>query len=318
MKHFFITVILIASFISCGNAQPLKVVSSLSAKTTEIIIEGFTQETKIPAEVSYLPSGTFDERLNYIYKENIDCIIGATAEEFYLANRLKMLIPYLAAESYKIPPKFRTPHGAWTNLWLQQIAILSNADSLRDLGLYAPDTLTELLNPKLYNEITLPDYQTGGASYAFITSIWQLKGEDTALHFAHEFNKQKIFLTESVNDAITDVLNGQRTIAIVPLRAALNAENQYPNLYATILQDANRNLLSGVGILRGTKNLDYAKKFIDYLISDKCIEFCNNNGLPYLWHVKQFSAEQKIKTAIDDLHWSTLNKNEIIRQWKQA
>lgn len=322
-KIFFTTIFIFCTFVTV-YAEPLKVVSSFSPKTTAIIINGFTNESKIPVTISYLPAGTFDERLNYVFKENIDCILGPTNEEFYLASRLKMLVPYIPKDSYKVPLELKTTHGTWTNLWIEYISFLSNTNSLHTLGLYAPDTWIELLNPKLKGEIILPTYELGGTSYAVITSIWQLNGENTALHFAHQLNQQQLFYTENTEDAVTALLEEQRTVAILPLRLALKLENQYANLYATIVQDANRNILNGAAILRGTKNLTAAQKFIDYLMSDSCIQNLNDNGITNFWHVKEYRNDinlakiHKVKTAMDDLSWTTLKKKENIQRWKKA
>lgn len=328
MKKFFytlaLTCALTVSTICTALANPLKVASCMSEKMTKTITEGFTAATQIPVEVVYLPSGSFDEKLDFLYKKNVDCVLGPTQDEFYAAERVNMLVPYASEQLNNLPEDLQPRKNSWTNLWVGYVALLSNKENLNKMGIYAPDTWLELLGNNFKDEIVLPEYESSIAGFSSITGIWQIKGEAMALHYAHEFNKQKIKFVKSEDDAIADVIKGKHTVTILPLHRAMKLESENENLYASIIQDANREIFTGVALLRGLQQEAEAQKFVDYLLSDDCVNLLANNNVQR-WHVKFYSSDEErqrligsTQIAVDDLGWISMSRKDIIKRWKKA
>lgn len=328
MKKFFYTLALTCALTVSATctalANPLKVASCMSEKITTAITEGFTAATQIPVEVLYLPSGSFDEKLNFLYKKNVDCVLGPTQDEFYAAERMNMLVPYASEHLNNLPEDLQPRKNSWTNLWVGYVALLSNKENLNKMGIYAPDTWLELLGNNFKDEIVLPEYESSNAGFSSITGIWQIKGEAMALHYAHEFNKQKIKFVKSEDDAIADVIKGKRTVTILPLHRAMKLESENENLYASIIQDANREIFTGVALLRGLQQEAEAQKFVDYLLSDDCVNLLANNNV-LRWHVKFYSSDEErqrlignTQIAVDDLGWISMSRKDIIKRWKKA
>lgn len=331
MHRVFIAVILLMSLLLSGCQQQQKqeteitVCSSMESKATAVLADDFTNKTGIKVKIIRLPAGSFNERIEFIRKNNVDCWLGGTVEEYYLASQQNLLQPYLTKEAYKVPAAMRSKEGYWTSLYLEYVAFISNKDRLHELGLYAPDTCTELLKPQLRGEIVIPDYIYGGASYGLLTSIWQLRGRQQALQYAAELNKQHITYTDHISDAVDMVYTGRKTVAVLPLRYALKLEERYNHLFATVVEDANRNLLTGAAVINGSKQQQEACRFIDYLMSDDSLQVLSNNGYQYLWHVKDYPHNNlrkellgNVRVPVDDLSWTAIEKNEIIRQWLSA
>lgn len=299
--------------------------SSLSERFTTILVEDFSKRTGVKVNVAYLPGGSFSERMDFLRNNKFDCWLGGTAEEYYLAEQQSMLEPYKAKDGYKVPAQMRSRQGQWTSLYLEYIAFISNKPKLRDNGLYAPDTWKELLLPEFKNEIAIPDFAHGGASYGMLTSIWQLRGKEAALDYAAKLNAQNITYTNSYVDAVDMVYKGEKIVAIVPLKYALQLEEQHKHLFATVVKDANRNLLTCVAVLRTGTHKEQAKEFIEYLMSDASEELLLANGYLYTWHVKNYPYNDgrreligNVQVPTDDLSWTSVEKNEIISQWLKA
>lgn len=328
MKKFFqilfLTVLLATGITYAEPAKSLKIVSTLPADITTTITTGFTKATGIIAEVTYLPQEKFIEQLNHLYKKNIDCVLGPSQDQFYLAERAKMLVPYMSPQLCDLPAQSQPRKGTWTNLWVDYLAFLSNTESLHDLGLFAPEGWIDLIVKNLKDDIVLEDYETSPTIYSGIISMWQVQGETASLNFAHELNKQKIKFVSNEEDAIKDVLKGKKAVTILPLSKALVLEKQATNLYASIIMDANRCLYSGVGIMRGTKAPEQAQMFVDYLLSEEFTTWMKDAAIPNLWHLRLHNDDARrfligeAKLAIDDLGWSSLSKKEIIKRWKKA
>lgn len=330
MRKVLLTVILLCSLLISGcmeqeSPKELNLCSSLDSKMTDVLAESFAAKTNIKVNIRYLPAGTFNERMEFIRNNKFDCWLGGTAEEYYLASQQNLLEPYLAQESYRVPAEMRSSKGLWTGLYLEYIAFISNKDKLRYDGLYAPDTWEELLAPELKNEIVMPDFIYGGVGYSMVTSVWQLRGRDKALEYAARLNRQNITYTDSILGVADLVYRGEKTIGILPLKFALGLEDKHKHLFATVVEDANRNLLTGVAVIKNSKNSQQAQQFVDYLMDDGSMQVLANHGYHYVWHVKDYPHNNmrrellgNIAVPVDDLSWTAVEKNEIIRQWLSA
>ena len=176
----------------CGSEQPqpkeLQLCSSMGTKLTEVIADSYSKAAGVKVNISYLPGGTQQERLDYLRKHRFDVWLGGTSEEYFMADEQHILQPYIAKESYKVPAELRNRTGQWTSLYLSYIALLSNKNNLHAYGLYAPETWDELLAPQLKDELAIADFDLGGASFGMITSIWQMRGKEQAMAYAAKLN----------------------------------------------------------------------------------------------------------------------------------
>ena len=144
----------------CGSEQPqpkeLQLCSSMGTKLTEVIADSYSKAAGVKVNISYLPGGTQQERLDYLRKHRFDVWLGGTSEEYFMADEQHILQPYIAKESYKVPAELRNRTGQWTSLYLSYIALLSNKNNLHAYGLYAPETWDELLARSLRMSWRLP------------------------------------------------------------------------------------------------------------------------------------------------------------------
>ena len=299
--------------------------SSMGEQVTQVLIDDFQQRTGIRVQVTYLPAGAGSSRLEFLQEQQFDCWLGGRAEEYYLAARKGMLEPYKAAQAHQIPAAMRSREGYWTSLYLEYIAFISNKKRLQELGLYAPNTWQELLLPPLEGEIVLADFHNGGATYAMLTSLWQLEGEQQALQFAGRLNGQQVTYTPTYEEAVALVYCGAKAVTVVPLKYALQLEKEHPHLFSTVVQDANRNLLTCVAILQGAIHEEEARALVDYLLTDASEETLRAAGYPYYWQVKNYPANTNrteilgnIAVPVDDLEWTVGYKDEIISSWLAA
>lgn len=313
----------------CGSEQPqpkeLQLCSSMGTKLTEVIADSYSKAAGIKVNISYLPGGTQQERLDYLRKHRFDVWLGGTSEEYFMADEQHILQPYIAKESYKVPAELRNRTGQWTSLYLSYIALLSNKNNLHAYGLYAPETWDELLALQLKDELVIADFDLGGASFGMITSIWQMRGKEQAMAYAAKLNAQQPVYTKGFGEAVDLVYIGKKTVAVVPLDYALLMEARHRHLFATVVKDANRTMLTGAAIMRSAEHPNQARAFLDYLMSDAGVELLPANGYHYMWHVKKYPYNDgrreligNVRVPVDDLSWTSVYKSEIIRQWRGA
>lgn len=305
--------------------KELNICSSMGKDITELLIKDFAKRNNVKVNIFYLPGGTYEARKDFLGKNRVDCWLGGTSEEYFMAEEEGLLRRYVAKESYKVPAVLRNRRGDWTALYLSYVAVLSNKDNLREAGVYAPTTWEEFLDPTFKGKLVFPNPQIGGVAYGMLTGIWQLNGKSAALEYAAKLNAQNPLVVDSFNEAVDLVYNGHKTSTIVPLDYGLFLESKHNHLFTTVPKDANRNVLSGVAILKKAEAINNAEKFIDYLMSDESVTTLASSGYYYMWHVKNYndSVERtrivgRLQVPTDDLGWSSTYKNEVIRQWQEA
>ncbi|MDY6029299.1 MAG: extracellular solute-binding protein [Acidaminococcaceae bacterium] len=303
----------------------LKLCSSFGEDITRILVAGYEKHSGVKVKIQYLPAGTFEERIQFLEDNKFDCWLGGSAEEYYMAGSRNLLQPYLTREAYKVPAELRSKRGEWTSLYLTYIAFLSNKNKLREFGLYSPETMEELLAPQLRDQLIIPDFANGGAGYGMITSLWQLRGKEAALAYAASFNAQRPQYVKTVSEAVDAVYRGEKTVTVIPLGYALQMEQQHKHLFATLIKDSNKNILSGAAVMDGAAHLKQAQDFLEYLMSDAGELLLQRNGYTYMWHVKKYPYNDgrreligNVSVPVDDLSWTSKYKAEIIKQWSSA
>ncbi|MDO4177866.1 MAG: extracellular solute-binding protein [Phascolarctobacterium sp.] len=310
---------------SDDEKKELNICSSIGKDITEVLANDFAKKNGVKVNISYLPGGSFEARKQFLEQNKFDCWLGGSSEEYFMAEEEGLLRRYVAKESYKVPAQLRNLRGDWTALYLSYVAVISNKDNLREQGIYAPTTWVEFLDPTYKDKLVFPNPQIGGVAYGMLTGIWQINGKTEALEYAAKLNAQNPLVVNSFNEAVELVYNGKKTSTIVPLDYALFLESKHPHLFATVPKDANRNVLTGVAILKTANAITNAENFIDYLMSDASMTNLAANGYYYMWHVKNYNDAKerthivgRLHVPTDDLGWSSTYKNEVIRQWQEA
>lgn len=305
--------------------KELALCSSMGRKFTELIADDFRKHSGTKVLISYLPGGTTQERMDFLRQHKFDVWLGGTAEEYYLAGEQNILEPYITKESYKVPAELRSRTGLWTSIYLSYIAFLSNKGNLEAFGLYAPETWNELLDEHLKDEIAMPDFNLGGVSFAMLTSVWQMRGKEKALEYAAKLNAQNPTYTSGFGEAVDMVYIGKKTVALVPLDYALLMEYRHRHLFATVVKDANRTMLTGAALMRNAPDSELGRNFLDYLMSDAGETLLRQNGYYYMWHVRDYPYNDgrreligNVQVPVDDLSWTSVYKADIIHQWLSA
>ena len=304
--------------------EHVKICFSMPVGLAEALAEDFTKASGIEAEVVPLPPGSAEHRFNFLTSSASDVWLGGTAEEFYLAAERGLLMSYQPQEAYALPAEFRQNNWLWTALYIDHIGFLSNKENLHYFGLYAPETWDELLASPLKYELALTDPKSGGAGYGMMTALWQLRGEEAALDYAAQLNRQRPEYFVNLQETIDEVRQGYKTVAVVPLSVALLLERSEPNLFATLPLDGNKNLISGAAVLNGP-NREAAGKFIDYLLSERAADIVDAAGHQLVWSLSSAAGDNmrrrytgRLLTPVDDLSWTAAQKSAIISRWQSA
>ena len=298
----------------------VRVCSSMNRNLSEALVEDFANKTGIVVEFDPLVATTLSQRLDLLGNSKVDVWMGGSAEEYYMAAERSMLVPYLPRGAANIPPQYMDRDGRWVPLSIDYIALLSNRNNMQKLGIEPPASWDELLQPVLHNEIVMADPVTGGPSYGLITSLWQLRGRESALQFAGILRTQQVLYLPTEVKAGYEVYLGSRAVAVMSLRHALALEKEHSFLYAAPVKDGNKNMITAVAILKNGEKRKEAQRFMEYLFSKEAMQIMREyrmNPLTDALDNKNRYGDVGLVPS-DDLRWMAGEKQALIREWLNA
>ena len=249
-------------------AKNLKVVAAYGNK--EKIFQEFTKETGIKVDFLDLSSG---EVLSRIQAENgkpsADVWFGGGIDSFIAAKNKGLLEKYVSPEMKEVPLKYRDKDGYWSGVSLVLVGFMVNNDILEEKGLKAPKTWADLAKPEYRDEVIMANPAISGTNYALVHNLIQALGEEKAWAYFEELGKNIPFLAKRGGEPPLKVTSGEFGVAVIPMSGEfILMEGKYP--VTTIYpEDMIPWVPAGMAIFKNAENLDEAKKFIDWALSEK-------------------------------------------------
>ncbi|KGQ39395.1 hypothetical protein JP35_05490 [Gallibacterium anatis] len=212
-----------------------------------------------------------------------DVWYGGTFDPQSQAGELGLLEAYQSPNLPQIVEKFRDPGKVKGNLssaiYMGILGFGVNTDRLAKLGIKeTPKCWSDLLDPRLKGEIQIADPQSSGTAYTAIATFVQLWGEPKAFEYFKSLDKNISQYTKSGITPSRNAARGEATIGIGFLHDyALEKEKGAP-LALVVPCEGTGYELGGVSILKGARNLDNAKLFVDWALSKEGQELAWKKG----------------------------------------
>jgi iron(III) transport system substrate-binding protein len=190
---------------------------------------------------------------------------------------------YLQAAEEGLLEEYRSPNVAQLYDWAQRITDVSknrvagvyggilalgyNTEIAAKKKLPAVKCWKDLTNPVYKGEVMLGNPSASGTAYLMLASLVQVFGEDEAFRFMLELNKNVTSYARSGIGPMTAVKQGEVFIGSTVLHGVINEiVRGFPVLPALPCEGVGYEIGS-MAIIKGTHNLDSAKKFYDWALT---------------------------------------------------
>ena len=254
--------------------EPLTVYCSLLAEWCEIMRVEFEKSSGVKLRTITKSTG---EALAQIRaeKENpkADVWWGGGAEQHLQAGELGLLEEYKSPSLPKLHPwaqriaevsKFRS-----TGIYAGTLGIVWNTEQLKKRNLPEPKCWADLLKPEYKGEVQMAHAATSGTSYTFLATLVQLMGEEKAFEYLKKLHVSMNQYPRSGAAPMRNVALGEATLAITWMFAAVaEAEAGFP-VKAIAPCEGTGYEVGAVSIIKGAKNAEAAKKFVEFVLSAK-------------------------------------------------
>lgn len=147
-------------------------------------------------------------------------------------------------------------------------AIIVNPEVLDRLGLEAPKSYEDLLDPKYAGLVTMPDPNSSGTGYFFLLNLVNEMGEDAAFEYFDKLQANIKQFTESGSGPIKLLVQGEAAIALGMTFQAVNTINDGIPLDIYFPQEGSPFSVSGSALIKGRENNPDIVRVFEFIVND--------------------------------------------------
>ncbi len=247
----------------------LTVVCGATEAWCNAMTTAFTRKTGVTTKFVRLSSGETVARLDAA-KSNpeFDVWHGGPADGFGVARIGGLIEKYASPTRNVIPKKYQDDEGYWTGVYVGALGFCTNTKEIRRLGLNPPKSWADLLNPKLAKNISTAHPSTSGTAFTTLwTQVTRLGGEAAGLDYMSKMHKNVLQYTKSGVGPVAIVGRGEAAVGIVFSHDCVAGKLQGLPLKVTFPSEGTGYEIGGVALVKGSKNPEAAKAYIDFALS---------------------------------------------------
>lgn len=322
---FLILVAILLAACAGQQAEPTRLVIYTAKENEEIEKYLPVAEKALPElqlEVLRLSTGDLTARL-LAEKDNpqADVIWGVAATSMMIFQNEGMLEPYAAKGYETILAQFRDSNDPpyWVGDDAYVTAFCVNTALTDELGLPVPQSWQDLLDPVYAGHIVMPNPASSGTGYMFVSSVLQGLGEDAGWSYLAELDKNMAIYTKSGSKPCKMAGAGEYPIGIsFEFVAASQIAGGAP-MVMVLPSDGSGYEMEVNGLVKGTKNAEAAKQFLDWAISDEAMglyaEYFGVLAKPGFDVPEGIPADIADRLFPMDFKWSSDNRDVILARW---
>jgi len=251
-----------------------------------------------------------------------DMVLGLAASSMLLFEKEGLLETYKPASSDALKPAFKDgkePY-TWTGMDAFLAVVCFNKLEGEKHKAAVPVSWMDLTKPEYKDQVVMPHPASSGTGYLTVAAWIQLMGEQAAWEFMDRLHQNIAVYTHSGSAPCVQAARGERMAGIgFDMRAAREKTNGAPIDIVLPKEGAGWDM-EATSIVKGTKNLDAAKKVADWIATRGANELY---GKYYA-----IVAHPEVKTAPanypptaeqamvkNDFSWMAENRERILTDW---
>ncbi len=203
-----------------------------------------------------------------------DVVWGLSAFSLLQMEALDMLEPYTPRGADALRPNMRSDRSpmTWTGMDAFVATVCYNTAIARQRNLPRPTTWTDLLNPALRGQIAMPNPSSSGTGFLTIAGWINSMGEERAWQFMNSLHENIQVYTHSGSAPCNNAARGEYGMGISLDMRAVTLRNQGAPIEIIVPTDGVGFDLEATAIMRGTRNLDAAKRLADFAVSREAMQ----------------------------------------------
>lgn len=268
---------------------------------------------KYDVNVSFIRNGsgsTFAKVQAEKSNPQADVWYGGTFDPQAQAAELGLLQAYRSPNIDQIVPAYQDPAKVKGNhasaIYMGILGFGVNTERLAKLGIKeVPKCWSDLTDPRLKDEIQIADPQSSGTAYTAIATFVQLWDETKAFDYFKQLHPNVSQYTKSGITPSRNAARGETTVGIGFLHDYAVEKLQGAPIELIVPCEGTGYELGGLSILKGARNLDNAKLFVDWALSKEGQELMWKKGEAH--QILLNTQAEQSPTAFDPLKLKLIN-----------
>ncbi|MFV2091560.1 MAG: putative 2-aminoethylphosphonate ABC transporter substrate-binding protein [Hyphomicrobiales bacterium] len=253
-----------------------------------------------------------------------DVVWGLAATSLMLLKNEGMTQGYMPVGGEKLDKKFidsaNPPHWTGMDAWVAAICV--NTIEAKKLGLPMPTSWKDLTKPVYKGSVVMPNPNSSGTGFLDVASWLQMFGEKGGWEFMDGLHKNINWYTHSGSKPCRQAGSGETPIGVSFAYRGAKVKAKGAPVEIIIPSEGIGWDMEATAIMKGTKNLEAAKKLVDFSVS-KAANIMYNSvyavvAYPGIAEPVKFYPEAAAGAMIDnDFEWVAANRGAILKEWQK-
>lgn len=291
----------------------LVVYSAGPDELSENIQKGFEKKTGVKVELFKSTNGKILSRLEAEKEKPVaDVVVLASLSSAQGLMKNGMTLSYKEAKnSDKLFPQWAEKDGNYFNYSLSALGIAYNTKSVKT----PPKSWDDLTKADWKDQVNIPDPSLSGSAAEFATGYISAKG-DAGWDFFKQLKSNGCFMAGANQEALDPVITGAKSVAAASVDY-MTYQAKAKGEAVDLIYPAEGTVISArpALILKSSNNVENAKAFIDYLLSDEAQKLVSEAYLlPGRNDIKTEGrpSASEIPTFKTDSNWMNQNQKSVI------
>ena len=253
-----------------------------------------------------------------------DMVLGHAATALLVFEKQGLLETYKPAGADSLKPIFHDASGpyTWTGMDAYLGVVCFNTAEAGKAKINAPTSWQDMIKPEYKGKLVMPHPASSGTGYLMVGAWLQMMGEDKGWKFMDALHENIAVYTHSGSAPCVQAAKGERVAGIaLDMRGASEKTKGAP-LEVIIPKEGTGWEMEAVGIVKGTKKLELAKKVADWAATKGANElYSKTYAVVAMPGVKNYppnypaTAEQQM--IKNDFGWMADNRDRILKEWSR-
>lgn len=201
----------------------------------------------------------------------VDVWWGGTGDTHLQAASEDLLEAYASVHETEVLPWaqnfFAMSGGQAAGIYAGALGFAYNSELLQKQGLSAPTCWKDLISEAYRGKIVTPNPNYSGTAFTMLATLVQLFGEDEAFSYMTALNRNVTDYTRAGSAPVKAAARGEALIGISFMHDAVTQKEAGAPLVIVAPCEGTGYEIGAVSIIRGAKNRDEARLFVDFALS---------------------------------------------------
>jgi iron(III) transport system substrate-binding protein len=253
-----------------------------------------------------------------------DAVMGLAASSLLVFERAGLLEPYRPAGADALKPGFvdQTEPKTWVGMDAFLGVVCFNTVEAGKDGIKVPASWADLTQPALKGKVVMPHPASSGTGFLQVAAWLQMMGEEGGWAYMDRLHENIASYTHSGSAPCVQAAKGERVAGIALDMRGAREKTQGAPIEVILPSEGVGWDMEAVGIVKGTKNLDAARKLMDWSAGRKANELYSKSyavvAMPGVAsQPKNYPAGAEAAMIKADLESMAANRERILAEWSR-